>query len=105
MLLEEEFIKPMLRSGDYTNKVIMRQLDISYGKQVADFSGNMTSPASLANRHHVQVTPTILFLDANGRELVSRMIGINTIEFYGGYLDSAIDEALHIMRHRHLATR
>lgn len=105
VLLEEEFIKPMLRSGEYGNKVIIRQLDISTGADLEDFSGLQVSPASIANRHQVYVTPTILFLDANGKELVPRMIGINTIEFYGGYLDNAIDQALEIMRQRHLAGR
>lgn len=105
VLLEEEFIKPMLRSGQYGNKVIIRQLDISTGNDLEDFSGQQVSPATIADRHRVHVTPTILFFDANGKELVPRMIGINTIEFYGGYLDNAIDQALEIMRQRHLAGR
>ena len=36
---------------------------------------------------------TVLFLDDRGRELTKPMIGINTVEFYGYYLDAAIDTA------------
>ena len=37
------------------------------------------------------MTPTLLFVDSQGRELAERMVGVTTLEFYGGYLDQAID--------------
>lgn len=40
----------------------------------------------------------MLFLDPQGRELTDRMVGINTLEFYGGYLDQNIDTALSRVR-------
>jgi thioredoxin-related protein len=100
VLLEEEFIKPMLISGDYGNRVIIRRLDISNLGNITDFQGNTITADEFANRHGIFVTPTILFLDQNGKELADRMIGINTVEFYGGYLDDAIASSLKLMRNR-----
>ena len=51
------------------------------------------------------VTPTILFVDHTGRQLAERMVGINTIEMYGGYLDQCIDTALMHIRQPELAAR
>jgi len=93
-LLEEEFIKPMLLSGDYTDKVIIRKLVIDNGSRVTDFSGQRVAAAELADAYGVFVTPTILFINPAGYQLAERMVGINTIELFGGYLDQCIDAAL-----------
>ena len=92
--LEEEFLEPMLLSGDYTDKVIIRKLILDNGSHVRDFSGRSVEAAELAHKYRVFVTPTILFVDADGSELAERMIGINTLEMFGGYLDGCIDTAL-----------
>jgi thioredoxin-related protein len=92
-LLEEEFIKPMLLSGDYTGKVIIRKLVVDNGSQVTDFSGQRVASADLAHAYGVFVTPTILFINPAGDQLAERMVGINTIELFGGYLDQCIDAA------------
>jgi thioredoxin-related protein len=92
--LEEEFLEPMLLSGDYTDKVIIRKLILDNGSHVRDFTGRSVEAAELAHTYRVFVTPTILFVDAGGRELAERMVGINTLEMFGGYLDGCIDTAL-----------
>ena len=33
-------------------------------------------------------------MDGNGKELAERMVGINTPELFGGYLDNCIETAL-----------
>jgi len=103
--LEEEFLRPMLISGEYTDRIIIRKLLLDDGSSVTDFSGKVVAVDSLASRYGVFVTPTLLFLDANGNELAERMIGINTIEMYGGYLDECIDTALFTIRQPQADTR
>ena len=39
------------------------------------------------------MTPTLLFVDGSGQELTERMVGVTTLDFYGGYLDLALDRA------------
>lgn len=97
--LEEDFIKPMLRNGDYGH-VIIRKLDRDSSVSVTDFSGRKTTPADFAYRYKVSLTPTLLFLDGRGREIASRIIGYNTPELFGGYLDAALETGMEKLRAR-----
>lgn len=97
-LVEEDIIKPMLISGDYVNKAVIRKLDLDTQSSVIDFDGNRVDSRAFAGRYDVDVTPTMLFLDGNGRQVVKRMVGVTTIDYYGYYLDEAIDRALGKMR-------
>jgi len=97
-LLEDEIIKPMLLGGEYTDRVIIRKLVIDNGSWVTDFSGHRTATADLAHEYGVFVTPTVLFVDPAGYQLAERMVGVNTIEMYGGYLDQCIESARRRLR-------
>jgi thioredoxin-related protein len=101
--LEALFIRPMLLSGDYTDKIIIRKLVVDNGSRVTDFSNQRVKTSDLAHEYGVYITPTILFVDADGRQLAERMVGINTVELYGGYLDQCIDTALLRLREPHRA--
>lgn len=92
--LEEEIIQPMLRGGEYTDTVIIRKLVVDNGSRVTDFSGQRIDTADLAHEYGVFVTPTILFVDPDGYQLAERMVGINTVEMFGWYLDQCIESAL-----------
>lgn len=93
-LVEEDVIKPMIISGDYVNKVLIRKLDLDTQGEVVDFDGVKIDSSELANRYDIDVTPTVLFLDGSGRQVARRMVGVSTIDYYGYYLDEAIDKAL-----------
>lgn len=90
-LLEEEVLNPTLLNRDYDRRVLMRKLLIDQSRKLRDFDETPVSAAELANRYRVFVTPTLLFVDSQGRELTERMVGVTTLEFYGGYLDQAMD--------------
>ncbi len=92
-LLEEEFIKPMLRSGDYTD-VLIRKIDMDSFHMIEDFSDETTNPDEFTRRLKVRLTPTLLFFDGHGNEISPRLLGINSIDMYGGYLDEAIKTGL-----------
>ena len=97
-LLEEDFLQPMLLSGEYRDKIIMRKLVLDDGSQLRDFNGQKTDAARLSDRYRVYVSPTILFVDGNGTEIAERMVGINTPEMFGGYLDDCIETAWLMIR-------
>lgn len=52
------------------------------------------SPAALAKSLGIRVAPTVAFLDRDNRELAERVVGYNSADFYGGYLDREIARAL-----------
>ncbi len=96
-LLKREQLLPMLKSGQYRERVLIRELLIDPGEQVRDFAGQPLSGARFASRQGVYVTPTLLFLGPDGTELSRRIVGINTPELFGWYLDQAIDEAQQVL--------
>ena len=101
--LEEEFIRPMILGGEYTDRILIRKLVLDNGSSLTDFAGQRRAVEEFAHSYGVYVTPTILFVDHTGRQLAERMVGINTIEMYGGYLDQCIDTALMHIREPALA--
>lgn len=96
--LEEDFLKPMLRSGDYTDRVLIRKMKIDGFGKVRDFDGKAILASAFADRYNVSVTPTVVFIDGDGMELAQKRVGLTTPDFYGGYLDQSIDQALDILR-------
>ena len=88
--LEEYILKPMLRSGDYSDHVLIRRLHIDSYYGLRDFDGGKTTPAKFSYQRDVSLTPTLLFLDGNGYEVSERILGVNTIEMYGAYVDEAL---------------
>ena len=99
VLLEEEILKPMLVSGDYRDRVLIYKVMIDESSDLLDFNGKSINAALLAQRYNVYVTPTMLFLDPAGQELSERILGINTIEMFGGLVDQAIEMSLKQLRH------
>lgn len=96
--LEEDFLKPMIISGDYKDRVIICKLDLDSSRPVRDFHGRKTTGRDLARRYGVRLAPTVLLLDSQGEELVPRLTGLTTPELYGGYLDEAIDQSMRRLR-------
>jgi len=97
-LMENEILSPMVKSGEYDDKVIIRKLQIDEARDVKDFKGNIVEPSDISDRYGATLTPTLVFLDANGNEKAKKMIGINTVELFGAYLDDNIDVLLQNMK-------
>ena len=76
------------------DKVLIREIYIDLGAQVKDFSGIVRESSSFMLDYDVYLTPTLLFLDDEGRELTERMVGIQTPEMYLFYVDRAVANAL-----------
>jgi thioredoxin-related protein len=93
-LLEEEFIKPMLRNDYYSEIVLIRKIDLDSYQTITDFSGNKTAADVFARNLDVKLTPTILFFDGNGNEVSQRILGINSLDLYGGYIEDGLNNGL-----------
>ena len=92
-LLKNEVLQPMLLSGEYQDRVLMRELLIDPGVTVGNFAGQRESAEAFSQRYQVQVTPTLLFLDGAGREVAEPILGVNTIDYLLFYIEDAIDTA------------
>jgi len=89
-----EFLIPMSRNRDYQAKLVMRRLVVSDDRPIIDFEGRPTTPRQLARQYGYSLVPTVLLLDAKGRILAKPVVGLTTVDYYGMYLDEAIDTAI-----------
>lgn len=94
---EEDFLKPMIRSGDYEDKVLIRRLRMDRSGSLVDFDGREISARDLAARYGVRIAPTVVVLGPDGQVLSDPVVGLKTVDFYGGYLDRAIRQAVQSM--------
>lgn len=91
-VLDEQILRPLQASNELAGRALLRRLDIDSGS-VRDFEGRRVDTWDFAERYRALLTPTVLFLDAEGNELAERMVGINNVDFYPAYLDRAIAQA------------
>ena len=90
--LEAQQLQPMLRSGNYDDRVLIRKILIDGADDIVNFNGQTVSADQLATLYEASLTPTLVFLDASGEEIVERILGYTTPDFFGFYLDKAIDK-------------
>ena len=100
-IVEEDHLKPMLRSAEYRDKVIIRRIRPEYDK-IINFDGTAITKSELASHYRASMTPTVIFLGPDGKELAPAIIGMRYSDYYGQELDLAIDQALGKLR-KHLA--
>ena len=91
--LEELFLVPMQRNAEYDSKILIRTVSLDAYETLVDFDGRFMTTSEFASRYEVSMTPTLLFLDADGVELSEKLVGIWSEDFYGGFIDNRIDEA------------
>jgi thioredoxin-related protein len=98
-----EFFLPMQRSGDYAQRVIFRQVEVDQGLGLVAFDGSRTTHAAFAAAYGAHFTPTVIVVDEKGQPLARPIVGLLTPDFYGAYLDEAIDQGGAKMRARRAA--
>lgn len=84
------YLLPMLKAGD----IDAVQIDVRDNRRhLRGFDGELTSPSEQARAWKARFTPTVLFFDAQGRELAERLVGLAVPDFYGAYLEARLGEA------------
>ena len=91
--LEKDVLVPLIHSGEYEDKIILRKINWRAIEEVVDFDGIKKSPAEILKRYDIKITPTLLFLNSKGEQINQRLLGYRGGEFYWYYLDVAIDKA------------
>lgn len=96
--LRQRILLPILRRPEAGQRLYLVELSIDAGRQVEDFDGETVPAAALAARYEAYVTPTVLFLDASGKEMGAPLSGTPNLELYSYYFNQRIDEALRRLR-------
>lgn len=90
--ITEEILQPMIISGQYGSTTLFSELEINTGATIKDLDGREIGATEFARRYDAWATPTLLFLDQQGNQVAKKMVGINTPELYGFYVDKALRE-------------
>lgn len=88
-----QFLLPMSRDPAVAAKAIFRQVEIDKAEPLVDFDGRKTTHKDFAARYNIRYTPTIWFVDGEGKPLVEAIVGLRTVDFYGWYLEQAIADS------------
>jgi thioredoxin-related protein len=95
---EAQVFNPLIRSGAIAEQIIIRELVWDLPGLLRDFSGRSVAPAAIAEAYDAKLTPTLLFLDAHGNEVVKRITGYRESDYFSYYLEAAITNAGATMR-------
>ncbi len=93
-----EFLIPMNGRMEYQKKVVMRRIESDSDERLLDFQGRETTHHAFSRAHGVRLTPTIQVFDTQGNPMGKPVIGLGPVDYYGDYLDQAIDGALEKIR-------
>ncbi len=96
--VESLYLHPMYVRGDYRGRLLIRVVEVGGRAPLTDFAGWRTDHGEFADRERVTFMPVIRLYDAAGRELVPQLLGYTTPDFYLGYLEQAIEQAIHRVR-------
>lgn len=91
--LEHEHLIPMEKSGKYAARILIRRFSIDKAETVIDFQGQTLSAEAFATKYQASLTPTVLFLNADGQPVAEPLLGYNSPDYYGAYLEKAIVQA------------
>jgi len=92
--LLSEFLLPMQRNPEYAKKVLMRRVEVGSSQSLIDFNGKPTTQGEFAKLHRIGLSPTVIVFDYRGNAAAEPLIGLGTVDYYGAFLDAAIDAGL-----------
>ena len=93
MVMESDYLVPMLRNRAYDSMVLIRKIHLDSFDEIIDFDGKEIAPTDLSQRYGVWVTPTLLFLNSEGEEVQKRMVGLGVRDFVSDFIDQSIAAA------------
>ena len=96
--LKREILEPLRLAGADPSRVLIRELRIDSPTSMIGFEGVPATADAVARGYDANFTPTVLIVGPDGEEVAERMVGINTPEMYGWYLDRAIDAAQAVLQ-------
>ena len=91
--LEELVLKPLLLDDRYRDRIIVKKLEVNTYSSIAGFDGRQYRTDQLSRMYGVDLYPTLVFFDAEGREISRRIVGITVLDYVAGELEKAIDTA------------
>lgn len=74
------------------------QVDMQSRQRVKDFNGRFVTHEQLIEGWGIKIAPTLLFFGPGGKEVVPRLEGIASPDFYGAYFDERLAQARRLVQ-------
>lgn len=94
--LRREYLAPLAR--DPAAPALVRELHMDRATPLVDFAGRRTTSADFSKQMQAQFAPTVMFHGPQGTALAEPIVGFRLADFYGAYLDRAIEESRAVLR-------
>jgi len=92
--LERQILEPLMRDEKYRDAILLIKLEVDTFSTITGFDGKPYRSDQISRMYDVDLYPTLVFFDANGREISQRIVGITVLEYVAGKLDNAIERAV-----------
>lgn len=96
--LRREYLLPLSR--DPAAPAVVRELHMDRATALIDFSGRRTTSVDFSNRMGARFAPTVMFHGPDGIVLAETIVGFRLADFYGAYLERAIEESRSRLQNR-----
>jgi thioredoxin-related protein len=90
-IAREHYLRPL--AATRPAGVVIAEVELGRTRTLIDWQGQRRTHAEFARAHGVRFAPTVMFFDAQGRELAPAIVGLSH-DFFGAYLDARIASAL-----------
>ncbi|MBA4501948.1 thioredoxin domain-containing protein [Marinobacterium marinum] len=91
-LVRGDFLLPIHRKQQ--SELIVRELKVPGAGMIKTGDHQPETPSTFAQRYGIKFFPSVLMLGLDGMALGEPLVGISSRDFYGYYLDQAIEQAL-----------
>jgi thioredoxin-related protein len=89
-----EYWTPMNESAEWRARTLMVEVMLDGEPALRDFEGAATTMREFGRRFGIRTVPTVIVFDAQGRPAAEPVVGLASADFYGAYLERAIDAGL-----------
>lgn len=97
------YIAPLMKDERYPG-IVSREVEIDSNQLVTDFSGKRVSMSALAAKHGATLVPQVVVFGPDGKQAGKPVIGISNEDFYGFYLDQAINTGIDMVQNARKTT-
>jgi thioredoxin-related protein len=91
--MREHYLIPMSHTPEYAEQALFRQLYIESFSFLRNEDGELVGGDQISLRYGVDITPTVLFINAQGEEVAERIIGLSGADYFQTTLQQHIQQA------------
>ncbi len=95
--VEGEFFAAIFASKAFNEQAIFGKISLDAGETIVDDNGEQVVTRNFLERYSANLTPTVLFLDSEKNQLMDKMVGLLTPDYYLYYLEAAIKKSYKLL--------